>query len=121
MGYRLNYAGELPNTAIHSDMGWGTHALVVYLSEGDSGTALWRHNVTGAERIDPGDFDLFERLKGDWDNPDAWTQTAMAKMRLNRAVIYDGSLFHSRWPFEGFGTDPQTRATHSSRFFLRPR
>ena len=22
-------------------------------------------------------------------------------------VIYDGSLFHSRWPFEAFGTGPQ--------------
>src|SRR5690606_20663050 len=47
MGYRLNYAGELPNTAIHSDLGWGTHAAVVYLCDGPGGTAFWRHKGTG--------------------------------------------------------------------------
>ena len=33
-GYRLNYAGEVPNQSIHSDVGWGTHACVVYLNGG---------------------------------------------------------------------------------------
>lgn len=103
-GYRLNYAGELPNHAIHSDMGWGTHAAVLYLADGDSGTAFWRHDATGAESIQPGDFDLFAKIDGDWDSPEKWTQTAFVPMQMGRLVIYDGSRFHSRWPFEAFGS-----------------
>src|SRR5688572_12237982 len=36
MAYRLNFNNEAPNAAIHSDMGWGSHALVLYLSQGPS-------------------------------------------------------------------------------------
>lgn len=105
MGYRLNYGGELPNAAIHSDLGWGTHAAVVYLSEGEGGTAFWRHRATGAHRIDPGDTGLFDAVNGDWSNSDAWEQIDLVPMKLNRAVIYESALFHSRWPFAAFGTD----------------
>ncbi|MFC4728801.1 DUF6445 family protein [Coralloluteibacterium thermophilus] len=104
MGFRLNFGGELPNAAIHSDVGWGTHALVLYLSEGSGGTAFWRHKATGAHRIDPGQFELLEQVRGDWDNADAWDQVALAEMRFNRAVIYESALFHSRWPFAAFGS-----------------
>lgn len=104
MAYRLNFAGEVPNHAIHSDMGWGTHALVVYLSDGPGGTALWRHKATGAHRIDPGDWELFEAVKGDWDDASRWEQAALTETRLGRGVIYESALFHSRWPFEAYGS-----------------
>jgi hypothetical protein len=103
MGYRLNFGGELPNQAIHSDLGWGTHALVLYLSEGEGGTAFWKHKATGTHRIDPGDQELFERIGTDWERPEAWEQVALCEMKYNRAVIYESALFHSRWPFAAFG------------------
>lgn len=107
MAYRLNYKNEPPNQSIHSDMGWGTHALVLYLSDGPSGTAFWQHTATGANRILPGDMELFEQIKDDFENEDAWDQRAFVKMDYNKALIYSGELFHSRYPFKAFGDSPE--------------
>ncbi|XTQ92555.1 DUF6445 family protein [Xanthomonas sacchari] len=117
MGYRLNYSGEMPNAAIHSDMGWGTHAAVLYLSEGEGGTAFWRHKETGAERIEQGDMALFEQVRNDWDDANRWEQTALAEMRMGRCVIYESALFHSRWPFAAFGTDHESGRLVAVAFF----
>lgn len=117
MGYRLNYGGEMPNAAIHSDLGWGTHAAVVYLSEGEGGTAFWRHKATGANRIDPGDKALFDQVRHDWSNSDAWQQTGLAEMKLGRGVIYESALFHSRWPFPAFGEDAESGRLIAVSFF----
>lgn len=108
MAYRLNYNGELPNAAIHSDMGWGTHALVLYLSSGFSGTAFWRHRATGADNIMPGDTWLFEQVNKDWNDESKWDLRHFVKMQFNRGLIYESRLFHSRFPFEAFGTDFKT-------------
>lgn len=117
MGYRLNFGGEVPNHAIHSDMGWGTHALVLYLSEGEGGTAFWRHKATAAERIEQGDDALFEAVRHDWDDASKWDQVALCPMKLNRAVIYESALFHSRWPFEAFGSGPDDGRLIAVAFF----
>lgn len=119
MGYRLNYGGEVPNHAIHSDMGWGTHAAVVYLSEGPGGTAFWRHRATGAERIDPGDTELFEHVRHDWDRAEHWGMTALVEMKLGRGLIYESALFHSRWPFAAFGDSPETGRLIAVAFFTQ--
>ena len=117
MGYRLNFNGELPNQSVHSDLGWGTHAAVLYLSDGPGGTALWRHKATGTERIDAGQADLLERIGSDWDDASAWDQVGLAEMKLGRLVIYESALFHSRWPFAAFGTDPETGRLIAVAFF----
>ena len=117
MGYRLNYGGELPNAAVHSDLGWGTHAAVVYLSDGPGGTAFWRHKATGAEAIDQGDVDLWHAVRGDWNNEDAWEMTDLAAMKLGRGVIYESRLFHSRYPFAAFGTGPHDGRLVAVAFF----
>jgi len=117
MGFRLNYGGEMPNAAIHSDMGWGTHAMVLYLSEGEGGTAFWRHKATGAHRIDPGQVALWEQVRDDWNRVDAWDRIGLCEMRFNRAVFYEGANFHSRWPFEAFGTGPQDGRLIAVAFF----
>lgn len=116
-GYRLNFGGELPNAAIHSDVGWGTHAAVVYLCDGEGGTALWRHRATGAHRIDPGDRALFEVVRHDWGDADRWEQTALCPLKFNRGVIYESALFHSRWPFPAFGDDATSGRLVAVAFF----
>jgi hypothetical protein len=108
MAYRLNFDEEIPNSTIHSDLGWGTHALVLYLSEGASGTAFWQHKLTATDRIDQGDTWLFEQINKDWNNEDAWEQTKFIPMQFNRALIYESALFHSRYPFRAFGNSPET-------------
>ncbi|QWP79229.1 hypothetical protein J5226_12930 [Lysobacter sp. K5869] len=116
-GFRLNFGGELPNAAVHSDIGFGTHALVLYLCEGDGGTAFWRHRATGAHRLDPGDVALWEQVKGDWDRPEAWRRIDLAELRMNRAVIYESALFHSRFPFAAFGAGPEDGRLIAVAFF----
>lgn len=103
MGYRLNFNLEEPNHAIHSDLGWGTHALVLYLSEGPSGTAFWKHKATDTVSITQGEVELFEQIKDDWNNEDAWEITKYVNMKFNRALIYESKLYHSRYPFQAFG------------------
>lgn len=109
MGYRLNYAGELPNHAIHSDLGWGTYAAVVYLSEPPthetSGTAFWQH-WTGWDRVRRGEETVLVDVLADWDKIEAWEQTAFVPSKFNRAAIYRSELFHSRWPFAAYGSSP---------------
>lgn len=117
MGYRLNYAGEVPNQAIHSDLGWGTHALVLYLSEGPSGTAFWKHLPTGTERIDVGNVELFKQVTEDWDKEDKWVTTHCIPMKYNRAIIYESALYHSRFPFEAFGDSPENGRLIAVAFF----
>lgn len=117
MGYRLNFGGELPNAAIHSDLGWGTHAAVVYLCDGDGGTAFWRHKATGAERILQGDYELLVLVSGDWDDAEKWERIALAPLKFNRAVFYEGERFHSRWPFAAFGTGPDDGRLIAVAFF----
>lgn len=121
MAYRLNYAGELPNAAIHSDLGWGTHALVLYLSDGPSGTAFWRHRATGAGRIDQGDKALFEQVCGDWNRESAWVMREIVPMKFNRALIYESAYFHSRYPFAAFGTGPEDGRLIAVAFFTPER
>jgi len=103
--FRLNYDGELPNHAVHSDAGWGTKALVLYLSEKEgTGTAFWKHKQTGATSISMSTAPaLLPYIAPDWNNVEAWEQTDMVQSKYNRALIYDGQDFHSRWPFEAYG------------------
>lgn len=107
MAYRLNFNNEAPNAAIHSDLGWGTHALVFYLSDGPSGTAFWKHNRTGTNRIENGDVWLFEQVCNDWNDETKWKIERFVGMKYNRALIYESALFHSRYPFEAFGDCPE--------------
>jgi GNAT superfamily N-acetyltransferase len=106
MAYRLNFGGELPNAAIHSDLGWGTHAMVLYLQGDQTGTAFWRHRETGATQIREGDQELLQKVEGDWDNPDAWEQVAHVNARPGRAIFYASATFHSRRPFAAAGEGP---------------
>lgn len=104
MAFRANMNGEPPNQAIHTDVGWGTHALVYYLSDGNSGTAFWKHRATGMTNLSPIDNKTFIKVRKDWADISKWEQIDFVPMKFNRAVMYDSTLFHSRYPFEAFGT-----------------
>lgn len=115
---RLNYSGEFPNHAIHSDNACGEWAAVLYLNPTEQcsgGTAFWRHKATGLSRFSETEIRrtgksparLLAQLTPDWNRPEAWEQTGMAEMKFNRLIVYSGRDFHSRWPLEAFGTTPQ--------------
>ena len=117
--FRLNYAGENPNNAIHSDAGYDKIAVVLYLNRPEDcrgGTAFWRHKKTGWDFL-PTEKQVRSRgqnptrvlkaITESWNNPEAWEQTHLAKMKFNRAICYPTTEFHSRFPFEAFGTTPE--------------
>lgn len=96
MGYRLNYNGELPNHARHIDVDWGTHALVLYLSDGhleDTGTAFWSSLDEDAEMV------------------------GLCHEEFGKAVIYRSDQPHSRWPLEAYGDSPETGRLIAVAFF----
>jgi hypothetical protein len=112
MGFRLNYADELPNNEIHADLGWGTYAAVLYLNAPSSvgvvsGTAFWTHKATGADRIRGGEVKLYNDVKDDWNDESKWDQTKFVSAKYNSCIVYRSELFHSRWPFEAFGSTPE--------------
>lgn len=117
MAYRLNFNNEPPNAAIHTDLGWGTHALVLYLADGPSGTAFWRHKEAKRDRILPNETEVFEMVSGDWNNKDKWEKVHVVEMKFNRAIVYKSCLFHSRYPFEAFGDSPENGRLIAVAFF----
>src|SRR5574342_14306 len=89
------------------DLVWGKYALVLYLSEPIgtlSGTAFWTHKEQNTNRILVGDVELLQAIEGDWDDVNKWRQDQFISSKFNRAAIYKSELFHSRWPFEAYGS-----------------
>lgn len=117
--FRLNLAGELPHSWVHSDDICARYASVLYLntpSQCKGGTAFWKHAFLGIDRLpsreqlaahgieaDP----FYKRMDAEWKDLHLWTQIKHVPMKWNRFITYPTSLFHSRFPFEGFGEGPK--------------
>lgn len=114
MGFRLNYEGELPNQSIHTDAGWGTYAMVLYLTPDDillrlpetNGTMLWTHAATGTDGVTQTDIPLLLEVMDDWEDETKWQPRQLLEAKYNRASLYRSDHFHSRYPFEAFGSTP---------------
>lgn len=117
-GFRLNLKGELPHSWVHSDDICAEFASVLYLNTPEQcqgGTAFWKHKALGIERL-PKTEELqalgmnadafYLMMDREWKVLEAWEQLALVPMAFNRFVSYPTSYFHSRYPFEGFGTTP---------------
>lgn len=119
-GWRLNYGGELPNTAIHSDAqvalkgrkpfanAWAAVAWLPPTFHEPSGTAFWRHRDTGITQIPDGiNADDAAWIDAQCHKPEDWDIDAYVAMRFNRMICYEGNKFHSRFPFAAFGDRPE--------------
>ena len=89
---------------IHADTSMDSeYASVLYFnnppSEDDCGTAFWEHSVYGDE--------CAVGVNGleDCDNLDMWNLKNVINMKKNRLITYPTKLFHSRYPFKGWGKD----------------
>jgi len=95
-GFRLNFGGELPNHAVHIDVGWGTHALVLYLSSCpaiETGTAFYKSTDGEPEMV------------------------SLCKEEFGKAVIYRSDVPHSRWPLEAYGSSAEDGRLIAVAFF----
>lgn len=117
--FRLNLAGELPHSWVHSDDICAKYASVLYLNRPEQcsgGTAFWKHEQLGIDRL-PSRADLeargvdadgfYKGMDRDWKDLGLWKQTGFVAMKRNRFITYPTCLFHSRFPFEGFGKGPE--------------
>lgn len=117
--FRISLAGEVSEVWVHSDDICAKYASVLYLNGPDQcrgGTAFWKHRALGMSSLWSKDqletcgmnagafYALMER---EWRVLDAWEQTGLIPMAFNRFITYPTSLFHSRYPFEGFGSGPE--------------
>jgi hypothetical protein len=117
--FRLNLAGELPHSWVHSDDICAKYASVLYLNppeQCEGGTAFWKHAGLGIDRLPSKeelaakglDADCFYKLiEREWKVQDAWKSYGMAEMQWNKFITYRTNLFHSRWPWEAFGQGPE--------------
>lgn len=116
--FRLNYEGETPNRMIHTDVGHGDLAAVLYLNEHEnSGTAFFEHKETGRNCLFPGEMRLDRQLRNDYNNPDKWDITHHIPAKQNRVIVYSSYMFHSRYPFAGHGTTPEDGRLIAVAFF----
>lgn len=112
--FRLNLKGELPHSWVHSDDICAKYASVLYLNLPEQcagGTAFWKHKELGIDRL-PAKEELkdwqkfYSMIEQEWKDLEPWEQIGFAEMKFNRFITYPTCLFHSRFPFEGFGAGP---------------
>jgi len=117
--FRINYAGEMPHSWVHSDDICAKYASVLYLNPPEQcqgGTAFWRHEGLRLEALPTreqlestgthADW-FYAMMTREWKDLTFWKQTGFVPMQWNRFITYPTCLFHSRFPFEGFGKSPQ--------------
>jgi len=111
---------------IHSDRESGNHTCICYMTqhEQESGTAFFMHKRTGLRSMpsfqEMADMGILEEMKEDMvsRDPDKWVQLDYVKGLKNRALIFHAPLFHSRFPLEGIGSNPETgRLVWVSHFY----
>ena len=116
---------DMERAYIHSDRDTGARTCVVYLTEHSEqyGTAFWRHKATGLTRMPPMremQNPYYDTLKADMVSGDAnaWDRLDFVHGKINRALIFDAPLFHSRIPMTGIGTtDADSRLVWACHFF----
>lgn len=117
--FRLNLAGELPHSWVHSDDICAQFASVLYLNKPEhcwGGTAFWQHTIKHIDRL-PSKAELtgqnidadafYKSMDKEWKQLFLWDQIGFVPMRFNRFITYPTCLFHSRFPFEAFGKGPE--------------
>ena len=110
----FQYTTKESKTWIHHDE--MSYAAVIYLTPNaplDSGTAIYRHRLTGIMRHEldcPVDFNKFQLVEEDWDI------VAESKNIYNRLVIYD-SMYYHRSVIPGFGKDKHDGRLFQTFFF----
>lgn len=106
---------DTAEAVVHSDIFTGDLTCILYMSKHEgSGTEFYRHKPTNTFALPPlkkfyADPENFERMKKDCSHrdPEIWEKTRAVEGAYNRAVIFPSPVFHSRYPYTGFGHNPE--------------
>ena len=107
-GY-FQYLTKNDKPTIHTDA--FLRSLIVYLSPyppQNSGISFYKHNASGIFKEDS--YEAGETVDPDLKKKEVWTSYFTCKNRFNRAIIFDGNLFHAGQG--GFGS-----SKYNSRLF----
>lgn len=117
--FRLNLTGELPHSWVHSDDICARYASVLYMNlpeQCHGGTAFWRHRDRNIDRLPAKEAltnqginadEFYRTMDREWKELRWWALQHFVPMRSNTFITYPTCLFHSRYPFAGFGSGPQ--------------
>lgn len=102
---------DTEEAVVHSDIFTGDLTCILYLSKQEgSATEFYRHKPTDTYALPPlqkfyGDKDLFAQMKADCSHrsKNVWEKINSVEGHYNRAVIFPSPVFHSRYPYTGFG------------------
>jgi hypothetical protein len=128
--FRLASSEKDLDWRIHSDLNINgqrpTHAGVLYfsenkLSEGLYGTAFWSHKEYGSKLIPETTDEEYDRLLlVDANDVNKWSLDSVISVKENRLLLYEASLFHSKYPDISWGGDEDGRMVLVMFFNLKP-
>lgn len=98
---------HVPHIA-HTDKSMGDYSLMLYLSDGEGGTAFLRHAESGM-MYQPESTEFIDLAVRDQNKTDKWRVCSMVPRGANRACIFDAGLFHCAMPVGGDGEGDNAR------------
>jgi hypothetical protein len=134
--FRLGTGTEKTTSYIHGDSAIASWAAVWYLSEAPggtvAGTAFWRHRELDIDAMPnlkwvmekfkdkPKPVDYFiEKIKAEGEDESLWEMSGLVGQKYNRAALYFGNQFHSRYPKQAWGKDVNDGRLVWTGFFSR--
>lgn len=98
---------HVPHIA-HTDKSMGDYSLMLYLSDGEGGTAFLRHSESGM-MYQPESEEFVDLAAKDQNDTSKWRVCSMTQRKANRACIFDAGLFHCAMPIGGDGLGDNAR------------
>jgi hypothetical protein len=116
--FRLGLEGDQTTTYIHADTICADWASVLYLNPPDAcagGTSFWRHKELEWDSMPESvmqdglllDARLAEKLNREGNDERFWTRTDHVNMKSNRFITYPTKRFHSRFPYDTWGSSKE--------------
>jgi hypothetical protein len=100
--YRLYTPKDDQPTYVHTDGLISDYTLIIFLNQPEDcygGTAFWKHKSLSvsnySDNLPP---ELLDFLMADSYNTDAWDLQKVVPMEHNKALLFDSSWYHSRYP-----------------------
>lgn len=117
--FRCDLESDALKSWVHADSICAQYASVYYLNPPDmckGGTAFWIHRGWKWDRLPTKedliaygmDLAVYEKeMMAAWNSREPWDMVGFVGMKFNRFITYPTYRFHSRYPFEAFGTQPE--------------
>lgn len=103
--FRRYLHSDAQPTFIHTDIQMADYTAVVFMNKCSGGMAFWRHKETGAQAASPLSTKFNPIYDQDTNDVSKWHLFDVVECKPNRLVLFDASLFHSRWPQNSWTSD----------------